>query len=710
MTANASAPHSAFQRRWLYGGNLVLLVLIALILLLFVCYLTNRFRTSFDWTTGRVNSLSPRTRALLAQLDQKQMDVELTSTFSISLSGTSQEQQDAEERVQQVRDLLDQYARSSPRIKLYRPESRENAGDELDAKIRERYRDEIKPYEELVADFDKFADDLQKFFKGEAPQFGALSQQPGLNQDQQETLAALQGLFSRIMPDAVDTTRRDVQRVTDSTLPVYSRATDRIKTMIDVISAQLGQVNNFAKTQKYMSDYYRQAEPRIRKITDEVQAYSKRLDALQPLKLDEVLSALRNNCILVFGPTQVKVIGFGDIYTDHPANDNPRATSTASFEGEQAVSSAILSMVHPEKTRIVIVNASPNAQLSTTGMFTDITQRLTKENFEVVDWSPAASPMGAPDQPPPAPPAQGKGVVWVILPPDPPTQQQMMMGAPPPDARPVAEAVRKHLDAGGSAIFLAEASSPMAALSGGPAGYPYADLVRSFGVDVSAKYTVVKSRPGEDGRITQPQIDFTRYPDHDITRPLQSLRTLFAGLPSRVGLYGPPTVVRVDPAKPADVEAAVIVNVDDPDVWASANFNGDQTTYDAQTDLKAPIPMGVAALKNKGNAEKEQRIVVLGNKLFPTDQILEYGPTTLYQGRLVTVPAFPGNGELFVNAVLWASNYGNMIALGPRTGVALRIRDISPGALAALDWGVVWLGAPALTLIIGGLVFFVRKR
>ena len=81
-----------------------------------------------------------------------------------------------------------------------------------------------------------------------------------------------------------------------------------------------------------------------------------------------------------------------------------------------------------------------------------------------------------------------------------------------------------------------------------------------------------------------------------------------------------------------------------------------------------PVPMGVAAIRDKGNKEKEQRIVVIGDKPFASDQALQYGQSAIYQGQIVTIPAFPGNGELFVNSVLWASGYQNMIGTGAQGG------------------------------------------
>src|SRR5262249_6103528 len=156
---------------------------------------------------------------------------------------------------------------------------------------------------------------------------------------------------------------------------------------------------------------------------------------------------------------------------------------------------------------------------------------------------------------------------------------------------------------------------------GGPSGYAYADLVRPFGVDVKSQFTVVKSFPNDTGgRVTQPQVDLARFPQHEITESIQSLRTVF---------FASPTVVAVDPGKPADVEAKVIVQAEDPDIWGSAAFAGESTTYSASSDMKSPVPMAVAAIKDKGNKDKEQRVVVIGDKPFASDQALEYGQTAI---------------------------------------------------------------------------------
>jgi hypothetical protein len=78
--------------------------------------------------------------------------------------------------------------------------------------------------------------------------------------------------------------------------------------------------------------------------------------------------------------------------------------------------------------------------------------------------------------------------------------------------------------------------------------------------------------------------------------------------------------------------------------------------------------------------------------------------------RILQVPAYPGNGELFVNSVLWLAGYENMIAVSSKSGVALRIKDMSPGQLWGIRWGVLWVGGPLGALLLGTVVWLVRRK
>src|SRR5262249_11176152 len=143
-----------------------------------------------------------------------------------------------------------------------------------------------------------------------------------------------------------------------------------------------------------------------------------------------------------------------------------------------------LAMARPEKVKVVFVTATPEHLL--TDMYSDMTKILEESNFEVLEWSPPGAP--SPDDPSsPEPPAQGKGVVWVVFPPAQPNQQMMMMM--PPNPKPVIDAVKKHLDAKGQVLFLAEASG--SSIMGGGDKYPYDELTTPFGIQVKPKYTVV---------------------------------------------------------------------------------------------------------------------------------------------------------------------------------------------------------------------------
>lgn len=692
------------QRHWLYGTNVAILVLVAVVIVSFLAYITSQpgWHYPIDCTSGGIYSLSAATKNLLTDIDTKGKPYELCSL----LDGR---------QAQQVDDLMREYVRNARQIKIYDVSKR----DDLETKIRSRYAGETKPYEKAVEDFSKLAESLEKFLKGEAPALGALSQQEGLEEDVQRSFSALQAAYSKLIPEKLAAVRKELRkRTTDSTAPRYAQAVSGIKKSLEsVLIPAIEPLADAGKTDQYakpVGEYVKQVAPRFAKMLASMKAYLKSLDQLAPLKMDEVLDAIDPSSppsVLIFAPESVKVIALSDIFKARAGGgrENPDLPQST-FEGEQALSSALLGLVRPEKTKIVFVGTSP-VRLSGGGQYSGLADRLAKANFETLEWSPAAPQMpGQPPQPGPTPPAEGKGVVWVVLPPDAPNQQQMMMGMPPPDPRPVVEAVRRHLEEGGTALFLAEASSPMMGMMGGPSGggYAYAELLKPFGVDVKANYTVVRTYAARRGSQTVPQLEFTQFPKHEITAPLQSLRTGFFAGNSEMGVVGGPTIVTPASNKPADAEATVIVRSEDADSFATTRYTGPETKFNAATDMKAPLNLAVAA--QKGGGPERQKVVVIGNRLFATDNAIEAQDVVERDGTGYVVPMVPGNAELFMNSVLWLAGYQNMIAVGPRSSVALRIKPIDEGTLLALKLAIPYLGAPIMALVAGGIVYLIRRR
>jgi hypothetical protein len=331
---------------------------------------------------------------------------------------------------------------------------------------------------------------------------------------------------------------------------------------------------------------------------------------------------------------------------------------------------------------VVFITAAP--QRLTTDMFQATTTMLQQSNFDVLEWSPPGPP--TPDSPPPE-----------------------------PNPQPVIDATRKHLEMGGQVLFLAEAdqNNPMMGMTGS-AGYPYQDLLKDFGIDVQSKYTLVRAREGEDDtgkqvRQVLPLIQVERFEDHQITRPLQSLATIFAFGRGQMGPMGMPTVVSLHTPLPTGVQAQVLVNTPPGgDYWAESSFSPD-AKFDRESDLPSPAPMAVAAVKNPGDKDKEQRVVVIGSKLFAADYFLTLAQPKRVGNYIVRDPMFPGNRELMRNAVLWLAGYENLISVSSKALQAARIRDIPPTQLALVRWGVLG-GAPVAALVLGAAIYMMRRR
>ena len=703
MTTPANPTPTPRHRHWLYGSNLALLVVIALAVVGFLNYATTfpqvrKLRT--DLSSSGINSLSSHTTKLLQDVDAKgdetKQDFELAANFGEGEQGRA------------VHDLLNEYARRSRHIKLY--ELADTTADKLEQKIAEKFAAERAPYEAVLQDFDKkggLADELTAFLRTQGlgfKQIGAVAKDP----DVQEVAGSFEVLFSTQGPGTIAQRRKDIQKTMDSTLPDWGAVKTDITSLIEGLKKIIDPLSDPTKLKdqlpKSLIDYLTTVNPAFKDMAAKINAYQARLTALPALKIDEVRSDLRGRYVLVFGPTSVRVISSNDLFKAQPNANNPRETGYT-FDGEQAISSALLGMVRPEKPKVVFIGEGRMAP-----QFTAVRDNLAKNNFEVLEWSPPNPQQMNPEAPPPPaePPAIGKGVVWVVFPLEAPPQ---MMGMPPNNG-PLVALVKRHLDSGGSALFLAEAANPMMAMMGGPdAGtYPFAELLKPYGIEVKSDYTVVRTVPGRNNQsVAMPEVTFAHFPDHPISKPLEALPTVFFGSRAQYGVMGAPTVVQAD-AK-ANPNAQVVVQTDrSPDLFATKSFAPDKQ-FDATADMSSPVPMGAAS--SKGDGKDANRVVVLGNRLFAVNEAVEpQAALEQREGAIVQtmVLQFPGNGELFANSVYWLSGYDNMIAVSSKASVAQRIAPISPGALIAIRLGILFGGLPLLALILGGFVYVIRHR
>ncbi len=587
----------------------------------------------------------------------------------------------------------------------------------IERRIRDKYGAELKPYQDVVTDFDPLAKSLTDFFTTEAAAIGAFGQKPGTPADEVQMAAVLQSKFSNV-PDDISDLKRQIHRDTDATLPPWGELTSAIGTQVDDWTALFDLLSDpeklkAAKFPPTLAAYFGDSTAKYKKMDADLKAYKDRITKLAPLKVNDVISNLDKDTILILGNDAAKVVTANQIYTATQSAGG--GTSPKIFNGEQQISSALFAMSNPNKIKVVFVTVTPQNLLS--GNYSDMQQLLQDNNFDVTEWSPPAPP--SPDNPSPPstpPPAEGKGVVWVVFTPEAPDQQAMMFGGGMPDAKPVLEATRRHMAEGGQVLFMAD---PAGMLSGA-AGFAYDDLVKSFGINVQPKYTVWQLRdqvdPDTQQHISQPipYVMIDRFEKSQITDPIQSLPTVFGPIRTDAGAgVGFVTVVGIQKPLPTGVDAKVLVNTPSgPDYWGETDSAG-TPKYDPGVDMQAPMPIAAIGVKNQGQKDKdgsslEQRIAVFGAKMLGTnfyiDPVQFTDGTTVYES-----PKFPGNQELMKNTILWLAGYENMIAVSAKVDPAARIGDVSPLALTFIRLGMVAL-LPLAVLILGGIIWFARHR
>ncbi len=509
------------------------------------------------------------------------------------------------------------------------------------------------------------------------------------------------------IPDDLSKLKSEIQKSEQESIPLWTEmqsVLSRELTSEDLIGSLtlLSDKDSIKKLPlpQGLLDYLTQQSPKYKESYDELKAYIDQITKLKPLQSDDVLTSLRPNTVVIIGGGTAKVISSWDIFNQKSENAPPE------FDGEQTISSAMLAIAKPDKVKVVFVGLSPRSSQACTEIKAD----LKDANFDTLDWSPPSAMPGGPPPDASDPPAIGKGVVWIVFPPEPdPEMAQMGMGGPGNPA-PILAATKKHMDAGGVVLFMAEAAIDNPAMQLMTSPFPYSQLTDSFGIDVESRFAVVAEQTGQDDggkEITRtlPFVVVNRFEPHEITDQMQSFPTMMGLARSMPPAF--PTMVTLHAPMPAGAEGKIIVNSPD-DAWGEANWSID-AKFDKDKDKPGPVPMAAVSIRNKGDKNNEQRIAVIGCKTIIADEWTQAARPVNIGGHIVGEPVYPGNSELVKNTVLWLAGYENMIAVSARANQAARIGDITPGKLVALKVFVI-AGLPLLALIVGGAVWLTRRR
>jgi hypothetical protein len=708
----SSAPAGPLSQaeRWVrFGSNVALAVVLATVLVVAAVWLSGallRGTARSDWTaTGRF-SLSPRTRALLKDVPAD-WDVRLTNLYS-----HTPEIPASEEQFRRVQDLLSEYETASSRITVEEINPAVGAAkvEALVARLRERYAKELEKPKQIVADFEQLRKDLDAALEAEAKRLDEAAD--AWTSGPEEVTSTLHTVAQRWrqLKDVGEFTGAAVQSLAEQALPAYSSAISRARELFlspvrddfeaaGALYAQLRQAVP-ADAPADVRDLLASADKTYGPLTERIEKLTREADDLPQLELDQLRSRIgEGETILLETPAKVEVVSFDDVWVHNPAADQLDQPERL-FAGEQAVSSALLGLLHEDKPAVLFVTAGEPAT-SWGGPFADMAERLRRANFLVEDWDL----MQEPEMPRPE---HMTFAILVLVPPPAPNPQMPRPPASPEQYAPVIEAIRQ----GAPAILLAEPTSMFGVR------VPYADLFEMFGLDARFD-TVAVHRMQVDARGTEkaiPQIEITEYPRAPITAPLGALPSVFLTAMALMPAANAPAGVRVEP---------ILLLPTGADYWAdTVTFEAmrGEATRDEASDLIAtagrPVVLAAAVTRElaaetqaapaaegeppAAEPEKKiQKVVCFGDADFAQDRV------ALYR-NIFGQTVFPANAELFLNSLLWVAGTEHLITVSPEALQARRIGDLGGWTLTLRI--LVIGGLPIVVALVGLAVFILRRR
>ncbi len=722
QSSNPTAPETQRQRWVKYGGNVALMMLLVIAIGVALIYLAQRptTRVRVDTTGLGLYSLRPQTINIIQNLDQP---IEIVSLYStqvargVALSSESQDRQrqrelTAEQAAGRVRDLLQEYARKGRNItvQVIDPQREQQKVDDLIARVVQKYGGETQAHSQYIEQYHALARRIEELAATQAARMQGLpidqlAQQGG--DDREQVSMAL--LYVR---DSLRTALEDVSKLVERRLgenpPDYRGAVERISMALEQVDANLEAAVQILQTRattqavtEPVSVYARELAGQIQAIRDQIAELNEAERELGELKLDEFRQSLtQRNMILVLGPDDLRMISYESVW---PVDmRDVLAVSRAEeikprFAGEQQITSAILSLTRREKPTIAFVRnggpplTDPGNPFQRPGPFSAIAERLRAYNFEILEkdlsgmWAMQAQQRGIPTPPEPSEDAL-RDAIWIVV----NTSASPIPGMPAMAMPQVIE----HLNNGGSAMLLFEPESPN-----------LSEVLDDWGIRVRTEAVAVHPEVRPTG-AARDQIEQARglpfiwiidqYADHVLTKPLASLDTLLV-LPVPVTTRG---------TAPEGVELSPLGMLAAPPAgWGETNIQGQALMtpeYDALADIGDPMLLGVAARKDTA------RLVVLPSASMFTNGLLQVPDEGLLE-RGIYAARFPGNAELFMNAVFWLADMETMIAISPSAMDVSRISGLTPSARRWWGIGVLWGGLPVLVLAAGVVVYFVRR-
>jgi len=709
QTAPGKPGHTQGARRLKYGLNVTVAVVAAATLVVLLNWIAYREYVRIDMTASRRYSLSAQTEKLLRQIGQGDKTYELVTLF-----------QPANEHLERIIDLVDEYQRHNQNIQTehitFSPQAGRLPEDTaFFDRLRERYTDEIAPIQTAIDDGGATLESVMNELAKLRPDLKTITQHQGLEDRQiQETAAILFSAFSQYEGEegTLAEIHENLDQALDRAMPRYSTAQASLRELFrqmdeQLLSRAIVQFQSGANRQAVPPDVQNmllQLAERMQEQKAKVEQASRALNNVQsPSRYDRVRNALTTQqSLVVMSPTRVQVIPAVDLYRQtEQAVVESEGEPELQFLGEEKITGALISMQLEQPPMLVFCYSGQQPALGSRGQYTQVAERLRSANFDVRQWNPLGGGrqqmmQGRGGGPAPEP-TEGQKAIWVVLPSMPGRAPISMQGSQ--GEQQILEHVTGRLTEGDNVMFILS-PKPGPDMPGMQATDPTAQLLGTWGIEPQLDHLMMREVQVSQTRTqTTQQIEVRSWPDElAITRAL-------AGMPA---LFVQASPLKLNKPDEMDVQHWPIAQLSGKRVWAEDDLRAESirsASYDPD-QAEASYTVGVAAER------AGKRMIVIGDTAWASDPIVSAGQLG---GRIVpglaelTGAAFPGNGELFVNSVYWLAGLDELIAASPRTQDIRRIRVMSETTRMAYQWSLL-AGMPALVLLIGMGVWFVRRR
>ncbi|HID06816.1 MAG TPA: hypothetical protein EYP10_06680 [Armatimonadetes bacterium] len=231
------------------------------------------------------------------------------------------------------------------------------------------------------------------------------------------------------------------------------------------------------------------------------------------------------------------------------------------------------------------------------------------------------------------------------------------------------DALRQYLEDGGKAFIMLDPQSPS-----------FSEILGDYGIEVKSGmvFDIVTLARDPRGLL------ITGFEWHDITRPFMKARAMAL-------LFVACRALKKTESTPEGYEVVELLKTT-PESWIKQHFT--ENIAPTADDERGPFAVTIAVAPSRGasgSKEKKTRLVVTGDSDFPTNR---------YVGAFY-------NADFFINSINWLAQEEELIEIQrkqetPDTFVLTRGQQVF-----IFVWSVI--GLPLLVLLIGGIVWFLRR-